>query len=549
MNSSTTTPPQKKLLNKRMPTVLGLIILVIGLVIGTFFLGQGTGVFAPRATPETTPKKVRLTNVTSESFTVSFITDDEIPGFVKYGDSARSIRSQASDDRDQLTGTIKGYQTHHITVRGLQPNQTYYYVLGTGSGATFDNNGQPFTVKTAQRSATPPSAKTVYGSVTTSSGAPADGALVYISIPGAGDMSAQVKSSGNWAIPLSNARKTDGSDYALVEDSTQLGLLVQGGSASEITQSSILVSEAQPIPTITLGQDGASIAQGDTGGSSPAQGGAQPNATQQQSTTPAATVDSTQGSSARSARTGALTDVIAESISARDSAEPTLEIVDVTNGESEEIQSTQPQIVGTLSPDIEVTVTINSETEIVQQVTTDSSGRFSIDLASLGLRLEPGLHTVTYAYTDPTTSEQVTRQETFTITASDSLLAQASASPQPYGTANPYPIDDATQSATPQNASPTPSPSTSPSPSISPSPSTATTSATPSPSASVSATPSPSPAATDSGRVSIPSTESGVPVSGSVGTTMALIIGGIFFIVSGLWSFWISSQLATSKET
>jgi cobalamin biosynthesis Mg chelatase CobN len=59
---------------------------------------------------------------------------------------------------------------------------------------------------------------------------------------------------------------------------------------------------------------------------------------------------------------------------------------------------------------------------------------------------------------------------------------------------------------------------------------------------------SPSPTSTSSGRVSYPSTRSGIPTSGSVGTTFALIVGGIFFIIAGLWSFWIANQLQEDKN-
>ena len=49
--------------------------------------------------------------------------------------------------------------------------------------------------------------------------------------------------------------------------------------------------------------------------------------------------------------------------------------------------------------------------------------------------------------------------------------------------------------------------------------------------------------ATEEARVALPATDSAIPVSGSVGTTMALVIGGFFFIIAGAWSFWISSEL------
>ncbi|HEX9817845.1 MAG TPA: hypothetical protein VGA89_03075, partial [Patescibacteria group bacterium] len=89
---------------RQIPTLLGLGILVVSLVAGVLVFGEGPGVFAPRATPETTPKNVRVTNLTDKSFTISFVTEEATSGFVKYGTQEGALRSQASDDRDQLSG-------------------------------------------------------------------------------------------------------------------------------------------------------------------------------------------------------------------------------------------------------------------------------------------------------------------------------------------------------------------------------------------------------------------------------------------------------------
>ena len=140
---------RKKLFQRQIPTVLGMIILVIALGAGVLFMGDGLGVFAPRATPQTTPKNSKVTNVTDTGFTVSFLTDETTAGFIKYGTEEGSLKSQASDDRDQLSGSVGEYSLHHITVRGLQAATKYYYVMGTGSNAEFDKEGQPFEISTA----------------------------------------------------------------------------------------------------------------------------------------------------------------------------------------------------------------------------------------------------------------------------------------------------------------------------------------------------------------------------------------------------------------
>src|SRR5258708_5179568 len=91
---------------KRIPTLIGLGVLVVGLVAGIVFLGQGFGAFSPRATAQTTPKNVQISNVSDSGFTVSFLTDDTAAAFIKYGITPGAMNSQVSDDRDQVSGTV-----------------------------------------------------------------------------------------------------------------------------------------------------------------------------------------------------------------------------------------------------------------------------------------------------------------------------------------------------------------------------------------------------------------------------------------------------------
>lgn len=499
--------PNATVFQKRMPTLIGVGILVIGLVAGTLLFSNGTGVFAPRASAETTPKNIKVTNVTDTSFTVSFLTDLPTIGFIKYGDTAKSLKLQTSDDRNQLSGSTAEFGLQHITVRGLTQNTTYYYVLGTDGGATFDNAGQPFSITTAKRSGAPAAAKTIYGTVTTESGGPADGAVVYIKIAGAGDMSSLVKSSGSWAIPLSNARVPDGSAYAKIDDTTSVVLDLQGKTAAQTLQYTTTVKEAQPVVGLAFGTKPVNKV-ADT---------AVENKTQATEIATLEVATDTAKTASASAR-GQLTGLLGETVSVAETSTEAAQMAEVTEldvdaTESATVTTGQPKIVGEAPANVVITVEIHSETAINHQVTSNENGEFEINVAELGKTLEPGEHTITYSYTDPTTGELVTKTKTFTVADTSNQLAQA----QPYGTQNPYPVGGASSSATATGSADTKG-------------TTASSSAS------------------SSARTSQPSTASGVPVSGSVGTTLALIIGGLFFIVSGSWSFWIASQLAKEES-
>jgi len=529
---------RKNLWHKQFPTILGVLFLVLSLGVGLFFFSGGLGDFAPRATPQTTPKNIKVTNVTEAGFSVSFLTDESTTGFIKYGTAADDIKTQSSDDRDQLSGSVGQYSTHHVTLRNLQPNTEYFYILGTGSGTEFNNEGVPFTIKTTS-SHTSTEAKTIYGNINLADGRPADGALVYVKSINFGELSAIVKSSGSWAIALANARSLDGSELAL-DEGTALDITVQGLSAAEITQKSVTLAAAQPVETLALGVGGASLASEedrslaglpldtpDTAGILPT---VDDTTVDELNTLINETLDSSEP-----LETGGLTTLLDTSqpsagnkTTASHSSEGT--VVNL-NSEAEThpvITTHHPLIKGTAIPSVLVTIEVHSQTQILQEVVTDENGEFELDIATLGTDLEPGEHTVTYSYVDPTTGETVSKTKTFTVApkAGSTLIAQSSTGTKsatttqpatsasttgaggPFGSGNPFPIPSATASASPVSTK----------------------------------------SATTSSRPSRPSTQSGIPVSGSTGTTVALLIGGVFFILAGTWSYWVAQQIRENHE-
>ncbi len=476
---------------RQIPTLVGLVVLVGALVVGTIFIGTGGGVFAPRATPQTTPKNLKITNVKDTSLTVSFFTDEATAGFVKYGKSATELKTQASDDRDQLSGSVEQYSSHYITLRDLDPETEYFFVAGTSSVPQFDNNGSPFSVRTAKRGGNPTAARTAYGTVNNSAGTPADGAVVYMNIPGAADLSSLVKVSGSWAIPLSNARTTDLSDYANFQPSDPVSIFVQGTHLSETATTQVTVAETQPVPTLVLSAEGGTTStnQGvDSTGNTP------------QTSTQAAQASLTELAQASPTPSPSMTP------SATPSASPTnqqVETVDTTTSDQQTVETSKPTFTGKAPPNTNVVIEIHSENELTTQVTTDANGNFVLPLSGGQTNLEPGQHTITIKYTDPTTGQQQTVTRTFFVQAPEGVggdptllaLANTTPSPTPFGTEHPFTI--------------------------------------PSPSASASAQAS----ASASPRVAIPSTSSGMPRSGSTGMTIALIVSGLFMIGVGIVSY------------
>jgi hypothetical protein len=187
------------------------------------------------------------------------------------------------------------------------------------------------------------------------------------------------------------------------------------------------------------------------------------------------------------------------------------------------VTTSQPQIKANLPANTTVRIIVHSETNIDQTAQTDDNGDVVLDIASLGENLEPGEHTASYTYTDPTTGEEVTKTYNFTVdptatrqlaTVADLDMAnQITPTPTPtkivtpipsipYGSGNPYvPTDNGTVTAT------------------------------------------------DSGtRSAVVATDSGQYNSGSVGTTIALLLGGLFFVLAGTWSYFLATSFEQKKD-
>ncbi len=505
-----------KAVKKKIPTLLGLLILIVSMVAGVLLFGNGTGLFAPRATPATTPQNIVVSNVTDKAFTVSFYTDEEIIASVKYGPSANNIKQQASDDRDQLSGVIKPYRLHHITVRGLEPNTSYYYSLSTGSNSSFDNNGAPYQITTASSlSNASPNNQTIYGTVAQMSGQPGEGAIVFVTPEGAGALSTLVKSSGSWAVSLANAFNLSLNAYPQVSEDTVLSIKVQGIDLNSVSNRVVNVASAQPVPEIIVGQEASEdreelLAEGfETSENSVDSEEMETNEViQEEASTDANLAPNSQLENEWGE----------EEITALADSQRILDLNEVDEASTAQdnvITSTQPIIKANLPPNVTVKIEIHSDTAIETIVETDADGNVEVDIASLKKNLSPGEHSVNYTYIDPGTGQEVSKSYNFTVSPPGSdiesetrpIASAQTNSDLPHGTGDPYlPVKDVT---------PTPVP-----------------------------TVEPIEEATASIRETVVSTQSGTYNAGSTFNTLSLLVIGLFFVATGTWSFFLAKQFS-----
>lgn len=222
------------------PTILGILTIIGGLIGGVVLLNKPLRNLVG-ASPEETPKEVRITNVSDASFVVSWVTDKSASGYIQY-----SGELVVSDDRDQERGEIGNYFTHLVTVRGLKPATKYSFKIGA--------KGNLYEVITATTAGQPPAADVAYGQVVTASGDPVDGAIVYLSLPGVVTQANLTKPSGSWVIPISIARTADLTSFAAYDrEGGRVEIVVQAGMLGTATINTT-AGATKPVAEIVLGK-------------------------------------------------------------------------------------------------------------------------------------------------------------------------------------------------------------------------------------------------------------------------------------------------------
>ncbi len=385
--------------NKKIPTLIGVLVLVFGLAGGVVLVNKDT-IFKLGASPEATPKDVRISNITDTSFSVSWVTDKQTTGLIKWGETSNLGQTVLTEAGQKNTFT------HTATVRNLAKNKTYYFNVNSG-GVDTSNNGIPWSTTTL--SATSPDVSHVSGTIFLSTGTPATDALVYVDAPGISEQSTTTSSSGNWilALPVAESAKD-----------TLLSVYVQAGT-NGIAIAKVYLSAANPIPNITLGKTYdflSSTLTNSTNGNSVSES--------------LVTLPDSATNAAQQSRFDLTTTATPQPETG------TVTVKSVDNGET--IYTATPEFFGDGPKNTAITVTLHSSTAITQNVTVNPDGSWAW---SPSATLENGSHTLTISWKDAKGILQ-TITKTFVVVANaqePSFVSTPSASltPTPKATTAP----------------------------------------------------------------------------------------------------------------
>ncbi len=234
---------------KKIPVWVAFFLTTVGLVGGVFLINKSQSFFS-KASSENLPSQIKITNIDSNSFVVSWITETQTPGKILYGETNATGETK-KDVRDENKSVLGSYKTHFVLIDNLKPKTKYYFKIASGD-KTYLQANKPYEVTTALEKAFPNS-DISQGRVLNTNGSPAFGAIVYLSLPNAITQAALVEENGYWMILLSRTRSGDLQNYLNYDQTAQIAeISVQAGG--QTASATLTTGNDNPTPDITLGQ-------------------------------------------------------------------------------------------------------------------------------------------------------------------------------------------------------------------------------------------------------------------------------------------------------
>lgn len=374
---------------KRIPTIIGLIILTLCVFVGAYFTG-GQKILNLKASGECKPGTLQITNITHDSLNISFQTPTPC------------LSSLTIDNR-----TISGVQSiatkvHYFQVNNLKEDTVYPFSL-INNGTNYDK--ADYKARTAKKPLRPiPVSNLAWGRIYTPDLKPATNVIIYLNIPGAAPLSSFITSDGHWNISLAtslNENKTDWFSSPIDPTEEEIIVIDENNQPTQITSNT---SRNNPVPDIIIGQNSFS-----------------------------------------SVSIVAPTESIPNLM---DSNQPVVNNnkLQISNPKDNETLSTQkPDFFGTGPVNSKISIKVESPVVIDGEITSSTNGSWHW---SPPQDLSPGEHTITVSVQNPKTGIKEFISRKFIVSAQDNSLA-FSASPSATLVPTPTSVAITTATATP----------------------------------------------------------------------------------------------------
>lgn len=392
---------------KRIPTILGLIILIGGIFVGVVLNNNGTNVVS-KASSDCIPKDTQITNITNNSVSISFTTEADC--LTNLSVNNQTIENGTISDESQKN------KIHYFDVSNLEDNTEYKYTI-ISDGKNYNESLYQF--KTAQApTGLVPSSNLAWGRVFTSDLKAASKVIIFINIPGASPLSALVTSSGNWNISLANSFDESITNRFTPNENIAEEIIVIDNEKNK-TQISSNTSQNNPTPDIILGQN--------------------------QFSSSSVNFDT-------ESNVGSLPSI---------DPIPKSKDLDILNPKDNESLSTKkPDFFGTGPSNSKIKIKVESPVVYTGEVTTGDDGSWNW---STPKNLTPGEHTITATIIEDGIEKIISRK--FTVLATDSPLSYSASPSATTPTPTQTPVSTPTPTAIP-TVIPTVKPTLIPTPTI-----------------------------------------------------------------------------------
>lgn len=366
----------KKLFDKKIPTILGIILISLGIFLTTFITKDQT-IFNSKASNSAEPKNIKMTNISDQAFTITYQTGMPTTGSISYGYD-KKLGESGLEDVDKEKGSFSPKKIHSISVNKLTSATKYYLTIISGSN-TYLNNGIPFEITTGPSIASPSAIQNnIKGKIVQPDGSIPPEALIYLSAENSQLLSSTITKDGKFSFSLKELRADDLSSYFNVTDNTVFKIVASNGSLKSTVSASLRQTDS--IPMITLSND----------------------------------YDFTQKISPNTSKT-------VEISSGFPSIAPSkkfLKLEIISPKENQSFTDRKPQFRGTSLPNEKVEIIIHSDEQISTQVTADNNGNWTYKPPE---NLSPGVHTITIKTRD-SAGILTTIMQSFTVFAAEITL-------------------------------------------------------------------------------------------------------------------------------
>src|SRR3989344_4001448 len=236
---------------RRIPTILALMIILTGIGTAIYFEGNWQNLTS-KASQTPQPNEVHLTNISDNSFTVSYLTDTAKIGSIQVQGPDKN--TFILDDRD-IDGMARARTTHMFTVSGLQQN-SQYKISFTSQKTCNKNKCLLFTQKTGPKLVKSLNLPPISGQIVDKEKRPIDGAIIYLLVGNAAPVSGRSDKSGMYVIPLNNLRSQDLLSRPDLNDESNIQLTVKNtiNQYTSVISKLGLIKADNKLPPIEMGK-------------------------------------------------------------------------------------------------------------------------------------------------------------------------------------------------------------------------------------------------------------------------------------------------------